>query len=141
MNATKQLSITRNPFGFENKIKVDEGYKGVYNRNETIGEDGRIVLDEKGVMNDETFVSRVIKILKKQLSIDVNPKNVNFTVNTALPDTLDLFVNSFIDKNTGDVYKPASFVKACKSSKYNIFEAESRESLFKECEYSGKYLR
>ena len=49
-------------------------------------------------------------------------------------------VHCFIDKNTGDVYKPASFVKACKSSKYNIFEAESRESLFKECEYSGKYL-
>jgi hypothetical protein len=109
LNATKQLSITRNPFGFENKIKVDEGYKGVYNRNETIGEDGRIVLDEKGVMNDETFVSRVIKILKKQLSIDVNPKNVNFTVNTALPDTLDLFVNSFINKDTGNLINEVKF--------------------------------
>jgi hypothetical protein len=109
LNASKQLSITRNPFGFENKIKVDEGYKGVYNRNETIGEDGRIVLDEKGVMNDETFVSRVIKILKKQLSIDVNPKNVNFTVNTALPDTLDLFVNSFINKDTGNLINEVKF--------------------------------
>ena len=49
-------------------------------------------------------------------------------------------VHSFIDKHTGDVYKPASFVKAQKNSKYNIFEAESRECLFKECEYSGKYL-
>jgi len=50
-------------------------------------------------------------------------------------------VHSFVDKNTGDVYKPASFVRPCKSSKYNILEAESRECLFKECEYSGKYLR
>ena len=109
INASKQLSITRNPFGFENKIKVDEGYKGVYNRNETIGEDGRIVLDEKGVMNDETFVSRVIKILKKQLNIEVNPKNVNFTVNTALPDTLELFVNSFINKDTGNLINEVKF--------------------------------
>jgi len=50
-------------------------------------------------------------------------------------------VHCFVDKHTGDVYKPATFVSPCKSSKYNIFATESRECLFKECEYSGKYLR
>jgi len=109
LNASKQLSITRNPFGFENKIKVDEGYKGVYNRNETIGEDGRIILDEKGVMNDEAFISRVTKILKKQLNIDINPKNVIVNLNTALPDTLETFINTFIDVNTGNLINEVKF--------------------------------
>ena len=99
LSSSKELSITRNPFGFENKIKEVEGYKGVYNRNETIDRDGKIILDERGVMSDDDFIGRVIKILKKRLNIDVSPRNVTFTVNTALPDTLDTFINTFIDKN------------------------------------------
>ncbi|MCX5858055.1 MAG: hypothetical protein NTZ57_09175, partial [Deltaproteobacteria bacterium] len=56
-----------NPFGFENKIKDRDGYKGVYNRNEMVNEEGKVVLDERGVMSDEDFIARVIKILKKKL--------------------------------------------------------------------------
>lgn len=63
--SSTELSVTRNPFGFENKIKDDEGYKGVYNRNESVDRDGRIILDERGVMSDEDFIARVIKILRK----------------------------------------------------------------------------
>jgi hypothetical protein len=99
LSSSKELTITRNPFGFENKIKELEGYKGVYNRNETIDKEGKIILDEKGVMNDDDFIARVIKILKKKLDIEVTPRNITFTVNTALPDTLDTFINTFIDQN------------------------------------------
>jgi hypothetical protein len=49
-------------------------------------------------------------------------------------------VHCFVDKNNGDVYKPATFVSPCKNPKYNILEATSRECLFKSAEYSGKYL-
>jgi hypothetical protein len=49
--------------------------------------------------------------------------------------------HSFVDKNTGDVYRPSTFVSPCKNPKYNILEEESRQCLFKECEYSGIYLR
>ena len=99
LTSSKELTITRNPFGFENKIKELEGYKGVYNRNETIDQDGKIILDERGVMSDDDFISRVIKLLKKKLDIEVTPRNVTFTVHTALPDTLETFINTFIDKN------------------------------------------
>jgi len=99
LSSSKELTITRNPFGFENKIKEIEGYKGVYNRNETIDQDGKIILDEKGVMSDDDFISRVIKLLRKKLSIEVSPRNVTFSVNTALPDTLDTFINTFIDQS------------------------------------------
>jgi len=108
-NASKELSITRNPFGFENKIKENEGYKGVYNRNESIDKEGKLVLDERGVMSDEAFVSRVIKILKKELGIEVNPRSVHFTVNTALPDTMETFVNTFINRDTGKLINEVKF--------------------------------
>ena len=106
---SSELSITRNPFGFENKITVKEGYKGVYNRFENIGDDGKIVLDERGVMSDADFVSRVIKILKKSMNISINPKDVRFTVNTALPDTIETFVNTFIDNDTGKLINEVKF--------------------------------
>jgi hypothetical protein len=99
LSSSKELTITRNPFGFENKIKEREGYKGVYNRNETIDSEGKIILDEKGVMSDDDFISRVIKLLRKKMDIEVSPRNVTFTVNTALPDTLETFINTFIDQS------------------------------------------
>ena len=104
-----ELSITRNPFGFENKIKVKEGYKGVYNRFETVGEDGKIILDERGVMSDADFIGRIIKILKTGMGIVVHPKDVRFTVNTALPDTLETFINSFIDRDNGKLINDVKF--------------------------------
>lgn len=106
---SNEMSITRNPFGFENKIKVEEGYKGVYNRFETVGEDGKIILDERGVMNDADFIGRVIKILKKSMGIVVNPHDVRFTVNTALPDTLETFVSAFIDRDNGKLINEVKF--------------------------------
>lgn len=48
--------------------------------------------------------------------------------------------HSFIDKNTGDVYKPATFVSPCKNPKYNILSLPSRKCLFKDAEYSGRYF-
>jgi hypothetical protein len=111
LSSSKELIITRNPFGFENKIKEIEGYKGVYNRNETIDKEGKIILDEKGVMSDDDFISRVIKLLRKKLNIEVSPRNVTFTVNTALPDTLETFINSFIDQgdNNGKLINEVKF--------------------------------
>jgi hypothetical protein len=105
---TNILTITRNPFGFENKIKEDEGYKGVYNRNEKVGDDGKIVLDDKGVMTDEEFVGRIIKILKKN-DITVSPRSIQFTVNTALPDTLEPFISNFIDRDNGKLINDFKF--------------------------------
>jgi hypothetical protein len=95
--SSKILTITRNPFGFENKI-TSTGYKGVKN----IMDDENLKVDERGVMTDSDFIKRVIKILKKN-DITVPEKGVSFIANTALPDTLEEFINNFVEKDTGVV--------------------------------------
>ena len=105
--STKSLTITRNPIGFENKITASSGYKGVTNeKKEKRGSNGEIlkddagktILEDRGTVTDEEFLKRIVKLLKKN---DINVSNTTFTVNTALPDTLDEFINIFIDKDTG----------------------------------------
>ena len=114
--SSKTLSITRNPYGFENKI-TSSGYKGVTNekkekRNEAgeIERDakGSIIYEDRGTMSDSEFIKRIVKILKKK-DINAIVKGTNFIVNTALPDTLDEFIDTFIDKNTGAITNTDKF--------------------------------
>jgi hypothetical protein len=115
--SSKILSITRNPYGFENKITPTSGYKGVSNeakkkRNEK-GEiehdvNGEIIYEESGRMTDEEFVKRIVKILKKN-DITAIPNGTSFTVTTALPDTLDTFTSNFINTTTRNVINTDKF--------------------------------
>jgi hypothetical protein len=109
--SSKTLTITRNPYGFENKITSSSGYKGVTNENKekrneegAIEKDskGDIVYEERGSISDIDFVKRIVKILKKN-DIIAQSKGTIFTVNTALPDTLDEFINIFINRDTGNI--------------------------------------
>jgi len=109
--SSKTLTVTRNPYGFDNKITASSGYKGVTNekkekRNENglVERDpnGAIIYEERGNISDAEFVKRIVKILKKN-DINAETKGTTFTVNTVLPDTLDEFVNTFIDKETGKI--------------------------------------
>lgn len=109
--SSKTLTVTRNPYGFENKITTSSGYKGVTNekkekRNENgeIQRDlkGHIIYDERGQISDVDFIQRIVKILKKN-DIIANANGTTYDVNTALPDTLDEFINNFINKDTGNI--------------------------------------
>jgi len=104
------LTVTRNPFGFENKNKKD-GYKGVTNEKkeklDKFGkiqrdQEGHILYDERGQLTDTDFVKRIVQILKKN-DIDCVMKGTTYSVNTALPDTLEEFINIFINKDTGNI--------------------------------------
>ena len=107
--SSKTLTVTRNPYGFENKITASSGYKGVTNekkekRNEK-GEiernsKGHIIYDERGQISDFEFVQRIVKILKKN---DINVVGTNYSVYTALPDTLEEFINIFINRDTSNI--------------------------------------
>jgi hypothetical protein len=109
--SSKTLTVTRNPYGFDNKITASSGYKGVNNekkekRNEN-GEierepNGTIIYEERGNISDAEFIKRIVKILKKN-DINAVTNGTTFTVNTALPDTLDEFINTFIDKDSGRI--------------------------------------
>ena len=49
-------------------------------------------------------------------------------------------VHAFIDKKTGDVFKPASFKAPAKIARYNVLRIESREEMFKRADWAGGYL-
>ena len=91
------LYITRNPFGFKNKIKENSGYQGVSNekRNEITGEK-EIEMD---YIDDDYFEKKIIKILKTN-QIDIFPTGIKVYNYKALPDDLDIFSNKFIDPST-----------------------------------------
>ena len=101
--SSKILTVTRNPFGFESKITEKSGYKGVTN-------EVKDNIDERGNISDEDFIKRIVKILKKN-DIQSISRGTQFSVYTALPDSLDDFINLFIDKDTGKVNNIEKFKK------------------------------
>ena len=49
-------------------------------------------------------------------------------------------VHAFVDKKTGEVYKPASFKSPAKHVRFNLLMEKSREFLFENCDWAGGYL-
>ena len=106
--STMTLTVTRNPYGFQNKITSASGYKGVRYDKHDLDEAGNYIHTEDGVVTDDEFIRRIVKVLKHN-NIDVIPKSISFTVNTALPDTMNSFINNFIDKETGEIINLEKF--------------------------------
>ena len=49
-------------------------------------------------------------------------------------------VHAFVDKKTGEVYKPASIKAPAKGVRYDLRLIEQREWLFENADWSGSYL-
>ncbi len=49
-------------------------------------------------------------------------------------------VHAFVDKKTGDVYKPASFKAPAKHVRFNLCIISDREWLFANADWAGGYL-
>ena len=49
-------------------------------------------------------------------------------------------IHAFIDKKTGDVFKPASLKAPAKGARYNVLSIASREEMFERCDWAGGYL-
>jgi len=94
--SSKILTITRNPFGFKNKIKESSGYKGVSNVKRD--DSGTNILDSEFISDDE-FERKIINILKKN-DVEVIPQGIKIRNQKALPDDFDLFENQYIDSVT-----------------------------------------
>lgn len=89
--ARDKLLVTRNPFGFKNKIKERSGYHGV--TTEKRDATGNSAIDTDYV-SDDAFEKRIIGILK---SNNVEVVRVKINNYTALPEKLDSFIARFID--------------------------------------------
>ena len=49
-------------------------------------------------------------------------------------------VHAFIDKKTGEVYKPASIKAPAKGGRFNLLIIEEREFVLENCEWTGSCL-
>jgi len=91
--SSKIITITRNPFGFKNKIKVDSGYQGVSNTKKEIT--GQTTIETE-YPNDDDFERKIISILKRN-DIEVISNGIEIKNKKALPDTFELFEGYYID--------------------------------------------
>ena len=92
---------------------------------------------ENGTANLYKFVvqkgRKYLKIIQQQFD-DLGPNPTNEYRNGS--------VHAFIDRETGDVYKPASWNKPAKHVRYNLLERSDRNFLFdwKNVGWAGGYL-
>ena len=49
-------------------------------------------------------------------------------------------INCFVDKKTGDVFKPASYNKPAKHVRYNLLDEDSRANCLLRADWAGGYL-
>ena len=92
--SSKILTITRNPFGFKNKIKKDSGYQGVTNTKKN--ESGESEFDTEFISDDD-FERKIINILRRN-DIDVIPDGIEIKYRKALPDKLEDFMARYVNE-------------------------------------------
>jgi hypothetical protein len=117
------LTVTRNPFGFTNKIKKDGSYSGVNNH-------------QSGQKTDSQFISYITGTLRDN-NITVLQKQIQIENHKALPDLFDTFKALFIDKMTGKM-KQENLFKRRIIGLTSYFRSAS-ESLLPRYEDSPKY--
>ena len=49
-------------------------------------------------------------------------------------------IHCFIDKKTGEVYKPASIKQPAKGVRFNMLIISDREDILERCDWAGGYL-
>ena len=91
--SSKILTITRNPFGFKNKIKKESGYQGVSNIKKD--ERGESTIDADFISDDD-FERKIISILKRN-DIEVVAQGIEVINKKALPDDLNSFLARYIN--------------------------------------------
>jgi hypothetical protein len=93
--SSKILTITRNPFGFKNRIKKDSGYQGVSNNKRS--ESGETEFETE-IISDDDFERKIISILRRN-DIDIIPDGIEIKYRKALPDSFDEFIARYVDEN------------------------------------------
>jgi hypothetical protein len=102
--SNKKLMITRNPFGFENKVKEDGSYHGVTSdqKKRKDPQTGKNVFYERGQESDADFERKIIHILR-DAGIEVIFGEIQVHNFKALPDKLDEFLSLFVDSEKGGI--------------------------------------
>ena len=127
----KQHSIDSYKRNIDNPTKLTEGYKSYYQEQLEKIEDGTANLYKW----DYSVGKKYIKVfnLQYQESNDYYNRKAGYRQGS---------VTAFVDKNTGEVYKPASWKAPAKIVRYNLLIIAEREYLLNpnNCDWSGGHL-
>jgi hypothetical protein len=117
--SSKILTITKNPFGFRNKVGRETGYQGVqtnYINNSDFNpsimdttenkkkadcknQQLKAINDSEYIFSDDDFERKIISTLRRN-DVEVIPEGIQVKNMKALPDTLELFEGQYIDFET-----------------------------------------
>ena len=105
----------------------------------------RIQCHYQGILNNDSPEYHQEKIEKLTNGTDEN--TAEFTINegkkyfkVVMKNGLHGSVHAFVNKQNGDVYKPASWKAPVKDARYNILDDVSREHCFTSVDPFGSYL-
>ena len=127
----KQYSINSYKRNLENQTKLTEGYKSYYEEQLQKIEDGTENLYKWDYKVGKKFI-KVFNLQYEEPNEYYNRKG-GYRAGS---------VTAFIDKNTGEVYKPASWKAPAKHVRYDLRIIREREFLLnpKNCDWAGGHL-
>ncbi len=127
----KQYSIDSYKRNLENPTKLTEGYKSYYQE--------QLEKIENGTENLYKWDYKVGKKFIKVFNLQYEEPNEYYNRKGGYRAGS---VTAFIDKNTGEVYKPASWKAPAKHVRYDLRIIREREFLLnpKNCDWSGGHL-
>ena len=67
-------------------------------------------------------------------------KIFSFEYDDRLGDYKESSINAFVNKQTGEVFKPASYNKPAKHVRYNLLDEDSRANCLLRADWAGGYL-
>jgi len=108
--SSKKLTVTRNPFGFENEFTRENGekkYAGVTNEPRESREPEQLKI-KRGQVSDSAFEHNIVRLLKAS-DIEVVTSGITIRMYKALPDKFDDFMNRFIETGTGNLKNEEMF--------------------------------
>lgn len=86
------------------------------------------------------FQNQNRKLIKNEIGIDYELIYGKKYLKVVLVDGSSRSVHCFIDSNTGDVYKPASWKSPAKHIRYNLRDQKSRQLCYDRASWHGGYL-
>ena len=127
----KQYSINSYKRNLENPTKLTEGYKSYYQEQLEKIEDGTANLYKWDYKVGKKFI-KVFNLQYEEANEYYNRKG-GYRAGS---------VTAFIDKNTGEVYKPASWKSPAKNVRFDLRIIKEREFLLnpKNCDWAGGHL-
>lgn len=100
----------------------------------------------------QEIVENYTKLLVESLQLDINKKHKDYAefvivsgrkylrIEMHYLDNNSKSITAFVDKSTGDVYKPASWKSPSTGVRYNLLDDVSRESCLNRADWAGGFL-